>query len=112
MEPIIISIINAIGDDFAVEAEDGEKVYLLIKKAFDAGQKVKVSFLNIKMLTTAFLNTAIGQLYRDYTEEVIRQRILIDDMNNAGKVALKRVIDTAKIFYSNPDALKDTFNDK
>lgn len=106
-----INIVNTIGDVFAVEAEEGQKVYDLIKKAFDNGNTVVLSFMNVKMMTTAFLNTAIGQLYKDYTEENIKERMQVQDISESGKVSLKRVVDTAKLFYKDPEALKRSIDD-
>lgn len=111
MESTTINIVNTIGDVYGVEAEDGQKVYELLKKAIDGGHKVILSFLNIEMLTTAFLNTAIGQLYKDYSEEQVKQHLQVIDISDSGKVALKRVVDTAKLFYSDPDSLRRSIND-
>lgn len=111
MEDIVINIVNTIGDSYGVESEDGQKVYELIKKAMDKGHKVVLSFLNIEMLTTAFLNTAVGQLYKDYTEEQVRAHLQVADISESGKVALKRVVDTAKLFYKNPEALRKSIED-
>jgi transcriptional regulator len=111
MEISTINIVNTIGDRFAVEAEEGQKVYVLIKKAFDNGNKVVLSFLNVEIMTTAFLNTAVGQLYKDYTEETIKERMQVQNISESGKVSLKRVVDTAKLFYKDPDALKRSIDD-
>ena len=111
METSTINIVNTIGDVFAVEAEEGQKVYELIGKAFDRGHKVILSFLNVEMMTTAFLNTAVGQLYKDYREEVVKERLQVRDISESGKVSLKRVVDTAKLYYKDPDALKRSIDD-
>ena len=106
MEISTISIVNTIGDIFAVEAEEGQKVYDLIKKAFDNGNKVVLSFLNVEMMTTAFLNTAVGQLYKDYTEEEIKDFLSVKNISDSGLAILKRVVDTAKLYYKDPDTFK------
>lgn len=111
MENTTINIVNTIGDVYGVEAEDGQKVYELVRKAIDGGHKVILSFLNIEMLTTAFLNTAIGQLYKDYSEEQVKSHLQVTDISDSGKVALKRVVDTAKLFYKDPGALKRSIDD-
>lgn len=111
MEGTTISIVNTIGDVYGVEAEDGQKVFNLVKKAFDNRYKVILSFLNIEMLTTAFLNTAVGQLYKDYPEDVIKKYLSVSDISDSGKVSLKRVVDTAKIYYKDPGALERSIND-
>ena len=111
MENTIIKIVNTIGDVYGVEAEDGQKVYNLILKAFSDNKKVMLSFQNIEILTTAFLNTAIGQLYKEFTEEYIRENLKVADITDAGKVALKRVVDTAKLYYKDPEALQRSIDE-
>jgi len=103
---INIEIANIIGDVYAIEATDGQKVFLMIKKAFEADKKVILSFLNIKILTTAFLNTAVGELYKDFSEDFIREYLKIENLNESGIVIFKRVVETAKLRYNDPDFYK------
>jgi predicted DNA-binding protein with PD1-like motif len=98
-----INVANVIGDVYGVEADEGQKVYELIKKALADNRKVTLSFLNIEMLTTAFLNTAIGQLYKDYSEKKIKESLCVEHISGSGKVILKRVVDTARLFYNDPE---------
>ena len=111
MENVTISIVNTIGDGYGVEAEEGQKVFDLIIKAFRDEKKVTLSFQNIEMLTTAFLNTAVGQLYKDYSEDFIKENLTVSDISESGKIALKRVVDTAKLYYKDPEALKRSINE-
>jgi len=108
---IRINIINIVGDALCIEAESGEKVFQLIKKILQENKKVTLSFLNIKMLTTAFLNTAIGKLYKDFSEDKIRDNIKIEDISQNGLIALKRVVETAKLFYKDPDAMQKSIDE-
>jgi hypothetical protein len=101
-----INVTNVIGDVYGVEADEGQKVYELIKKAFEKNRKVILSFLNIEILTTAFLNTAIGQLYKDYSEEKIKDSLRVENISDSGKIILKRVIDTAKLFYNDRETFQ------
>ena len=106
---VSIEVANIIGDVYAIEATEGQKVFAIIKKAFDENRKVVLSFLNIKILTTAFLNTAIGELYNDkigFSEESIRENLKIENLNESGIVMLKRVVETAKLRYNDPDFYK------
>lgn len=111
MDNTTISIVNTIGDVYGVEAEDGQKVFDLIVKAFEENKRVTLSFRNIEMLTTAFLNTAVGQLYKDLSEEDIRERLSVSDISDSGKIALKRVVETAKLYYKDPEALKRSIDE-
>jgi hypothetical protein len=106
MAPIVISVLNVVGSPFCVQADDGEKVFVLIKKALAERRPITLSFLNVEMLTSAFLNTAIGQLYRDYTEEEVKTGLSVRDLSPSGAVALKRVVETAKLYYKDPDAME------
>jgi hypothetical protein len=111
MENTTINIVNTVGDSFCVEAEDGQKVFELIKKALTEKRSVTLSFLNVEMLTTAFLNTAVGQLYRDFSEEFIKEGLKVENLTNSGAVSLKRVVDTAKLYYKDPEAMQRSIND-
>lgn len=101
-----INIINVVGGQNCIEATDGQKVYDLITKSFNSEKSVTLSFLNVKILTTAFLNTAIGQLYKDYSEENIKLHLKVIDITQSGLISLKRVVETAKLYYKDPEAME------
>lgn len=106
MEILTISVFNVVGNSFCVEADDGQKVYELIKKALLENRKVKVSFQNVEMLTSAFLNTAIGQLYKDFSEGEIKNNLSVDNMSKEDASLLKRVVSTAKLYYKDPEEME------
>jgi len=111
MESSTINIVSVVGNAFCVEAEDGQKVFELIKKVLTEKRKLTLSFMNVEMLTTAFLNTAIGQLYRDFSEEFIREHLNVENLNQSGLVSLKRVVDTAKLYYKDPGAMQRSIDE-
>jgi len=104
MENTTIAIVNAVGGSACIEAEDGQKVFESIKEALSEGHLVTLSFLNVEMLASAFLTTAIGQLYRDFPEKFIKENLKIEDLSLTGAVSLKRVVDTAKLNYKDAQA--------
>jgi len=105
---ITLSVFNLVGNSFCVEAKDGEIVFNAIKKAMQQNQAVEISFKNVEMLTSAFLNTAIGPLYRDFSEEEIRELVKVVDISDADKALLRRVIETAKLYYKDPEWLEES----
>lgn len=111
MEILTISVFNTVGNSFCVEADDGQKVYELIKKALQENRKVKTSFQNVEMLTSAFLNTAIGQLYKDFTEEKIKSSLSVDNLTNEDAALLKRVVSTAKLYYKDPEEMEKSITE-
>jgi len=111
MESVVLNIHNIVGNSLCVEADDGQKVYTLIKKALESDKKIVLSFQNIEMLTTAFLNTAIGQLYRDFEENRIKDSLSVEHITPEFAVSIKRVTSTAKLFYKDPDRMKNSINE-
>lgn len=108
MNPIVISVFNLVGNSFCVEAKDGEAIFQTISKALHQKQVVEISFQNVEMLTSAFLNTAIGQLYREFSEEQVRASVKVIEMADADKALLRRVIETAKLYYKDPTWLDES----
>ncbi len=111
MDEIIISVFNAVGSSFCVEADDGQKVYDLIKKVLQEGKKAKISFQNVEMLTSAFLNTAVGQLYRDFQEDKVKSSLSVEHLSPEDKALLKRVTSTAKLYYKDPERMENSIKE-
>jgi STAS-like domain of unknown function (DUF4325) len=101
-EKITINVFEIVGSPLCVASDDGQKVYERIGKAMRQERSVALSFMNITSLTSAFLNTAIGQLYGEFTEEEIRAKLTVKDMEPDDLFLLKRVVDTAKAYFKNP----------
>ncbi|MFH0958597.1 MAG: STAS-like domain-containing protein [Pseudomonadota bacterium] len=102
-EKITINVFEIVGSPLCVASDDGEKVHERIRKAIEQGRSVALSFMNITSLTSAFLNTAIGQLYGEFSVEEIRAKLSVKDMEPDDLVLLKRVVETAKAYFKNPE---------
>lgn len=105
------SVYQIVGNEICVEAEDGLKVSAIIRDFISNKKKIQLSFLNVKMLTSAFLNTAIGVLYKDFSDEDIKTYLSVTDIDSTDAVLLKRVVETAKAFYSNPDRIRNSLKE-
>ncbi|HLF90428.1 MAG TPA: STAS-like domain-containing protein [Anaerolineales bacterium] len=102
-DPITLQITELLGTGLCVASEDGQKVFEQIATALRDKQKIRLSFLNVESLTSAFLNAAVGQLYGQFSEEQIRQQLSVTNIEPDDLALLKRVIDTAKLYFSDPD---------
>lgn len=101
---IKINVYNEVGGKAAVSDSDGQKIFEKINNALKSGNKVVLDFVNIDMLITAFLNTAIGQLYKeDYSVEFLRENVKTINMGQGDKDLLKTVLVRAKEYYQNPE---------
>lgn len=100
-EQVKIKISVLIGSRLCISAQDGQRVYDKIAESIKAGKQVTVSFENIKMLVSLFLNVAIGQLYGTFEEETIREQLKVKGLEQDDLELLKMVVDNAKKYYSN-----------
>lgn len=106
-----LSIFTVVGSPLCVASGDGQKVYERLAAALREGRSVILSFHNISTLTSAFLNAAVGQLYGEFSEEQIRALLKVQDMQPDDLALLKRVVDTAKQYFKDPDRFDQTLRD-
>lgn len=101
MKEIEVNVYAIVGNSYCVDVEDGEKVFEVLKKILTEDNKAVISFLNVEMLTSAFLNTAIGRLYGTFNYDKIKKMVSAKDISDDDKLLLKKVTDTAKAYYKN-----------
>lgn len=106
IEKILIRVFEVVGSSLCVASDDGQKVHDQIADAFKKDKNVTLSFLNVESLTSAFLNAAVGQLYAEFNEQKIKSSLEVADMEPDDLGLLKRVVDTAKEYFKNPDRAK------
>ncbi|TAV53079.1 STAS-like domain-containing protein [Rhizobium leguminosarum] len=112
MKTTKIPIAALVGGGVCVSASDGQKVYKVVQQAVAEGDRVILSFSGITRMTTAFLNAAIGQLYGEFSEEEVRQRLAPPvDFEPWHLSRLKLVVDRAKEFFKDGDRVKKAFED-
>jgi len=96
-----ISVLEIIEKDKAISVVDGEKLFKYLKKHLQKDESINVSFKGIKMVISAFLNTAIGKLYRDFTKDTINSKLHIDNLKSDSQSLLKEIQDYAPKYYKN-----------
>lgn len=97
-----LSIFEIVGSPLCVASGDGQRVFDRVAPAMKERRGVTLSFHNISTLTSAFLNAAIGQLYGIFSEEQIRALLKVQDMQSDDMALLKRVVETAKQYFKDP----------
>ena len=90
----------------------GQKVYNRMVTALEEGCHVHLSFKNVTALTAAFLNAAVGQLYGKFDEQQIRKLLRVKEVEQSDLELLKRVVDSAKRFFKNPDQFEQAIREE
>jgi hypothetical protein len=84
---------------FCVDVIDAQHAHDEILAALHRGEKVVVSFAEVERLTTAFLNSALGQLYNEVSEEEITKQVSFAEANSVQLELIKRVMGRAREFF-------------
>jgi hypothetical protein len=101
-----ICALDAVGCKFCVSSEDGQILYEKIKEALLGGRKVSVSFRNVVDISSAFLDAAIGQLYKGlFSEKELKEKVIFLDLSREDSFLLERVILRAKYYCGYPEQL-------
>ena len=108
-DQIKIMVTDLIGSQSCISAEDGQKVFDKIKLLIQDRKQIIVSFKDVKMLISLFLNVAIGQLYESFSTEEIRNQLKVEELSPDDMELLKRVVDNAKKYYSNKKSYDDAW---
>jgi hypothetical protein len=115
-EPIQIKITDLIGKPRGISAADGEMVFKEIYPLVKAGSSITLSFAGIRMVITAFLNAAIGKLYRDIPFGEVDRLLEVTDLADAFQPALEHSKTWAKAYYADPErlarAIKEEYGDE
>lgn len=103
MNTVSIKLNDYITCKKGVTPDEGEPIYSQIISSFKEGDNVILDFGDVEMMTTAFLNVVIGNLYKDYTSEQLKSMLSFANLTESIAVRIKRVTDNAKLFYSNEE---------
>jgi STAS-like domain of unknown function (DUF4325) len=110
MKEVTVSIAKIVDGGICVSTEDGNKVHQVVYNEIKKGNRVKLSFSGVTRMTTAFLNAALGQLYGEFSEAEIRIHLAPPIDTEAWQLnRLKLVVDRAKAYFSNPNAVRTAF---
>lgn len=106
-----INVYNIVNGPFCVDTADGEKIYSLLHKAISEQKHVNLSFKGIELVITAFLNIAVGKLYKDFDDATIKKYLIKTDLSEAFESSWDKVVTGAPIYYSNQKEIERNVDD-
>ena len=99
-----------------MSGDDGERLHHIIAEELKRGNTVAIDFQNVAILLSAFLNPAIGALYREFTPEDLNKQLVFENYSTVQSRTISDVLANAKdhIFEDKGDrarqeALKEMF---
>ena len=95
------NIVDLVGQN-CITLDDGQKVYDLIHPELLAGHPVELDFQGASVFASPFFNAAIGQLLEDIAPAMLNQLLAVQNLGPIGVNVLRRVIENAKEYYTNP----------
>lgn len=107
----MILITSVLGTNDGISTEEGRQIFELIDAAIASGYKAKISFKNINLITTTFLNAAFGQLYSKYSSDQLRDSIDVIEITSGDKKLLGDVLIGAKEYFNNKAAMDKAFQE-
>lgn len=111
MESITLLVNDYITLNKGVTPDEGELIFKKLYECFSEGSKVVLDFSGVEMMTTAFLNVAIGNLYKSYSSEQIKELLELKGLTAISARQIKKVTDTAKLFYRDEDKFNEEVDD-
>jgi len=87
---------------FATDSNSGQKLYEMIFPHLEKGEFVQLDFTGVGVFASAFFNKAIGELLQDITTDDLNRLLTFKEISQAGIDKLKRSIDNAKKYYTDP----------
>lgn len=101
MENLVVK--DVINSNIAVATEAGDRIFNRLVTYFDRGEKVKLDFADVSIISTAFLNAAIGQLYSQgkYSSEFLNNSLKLENIQPEDKPLFVMVVNRAKEYFSN-----------
>ena len=97
-----IVITEVVGSSPLVTLEKGQLLHDLILPLLLQGEEVHLDFAGIGVLSSPFLNMAIGRLLKDMPIDSLRDRLHFVNMSEENRSVLDKVLNNSNVYYNDP----------
>jgi len=104
---MLVNIKQIIGSDSALTPSSGELIYAVLEKEIASEVVVKLDFSGIEIITSAFLNSAVGRLYSKYSSTQLNKLLFVTNISTDDLELLKKVIERAKDYFSDQKSFNE-----
>lgn len=104
--------VNEIFGTSCISAEDGEKLYDLIKSFFDKNEKIIIDFSEVRFFASPFFNFSLGKIHSQYDSKTIENLLSIRIENSVGNLIVSKVIENSERFKNTKNQTLDDLFDE
>lgn len=87
-----INVTDVLESRIAVSPQKGTMILSKLSESIRDNEVVELDFEGVKDLTTAFLNVAIGDLYKEFSSEQLTNCLILKNINDLDSYLIKEVI--------------------
>ena len=102
--PVTLKIGDLIASRNCVSASNGEKIYNKLAPLIESSIPVCLSFEGVRIVNTAFLNVAVGQLFGHFAKDRIENLISYNGLSGPDMKFVERVMKNSEIYFSRKSA--------
>lgn len=108
-----VLIKDLIKTNFAVTTDDGNEVFNIVSQNLTNKESIILDFNGINLMTTAFLNAAIGQLYsnKEFSSDFLNSNLKLKNVPKQDKALFSMVVKRAKEYFANKESFEKNTND-
>jgi hypothetical protein len=107
-----IRVSELVESKFCVSSEDGEALCLVIENAFRGDRSICISFAEDAEISSAFLESAIGSLYKgEFSEDEVRKKVIIHGLSDEDSFILNRITERTKDFFRDPCCFEECMDE-
>ena len=100
MQPTTIVVCDSFGE-YLLTPDEGEELLAVVHAALAEQRDITLDFAGVLVVSSAFLNFAIGRLYEDIPADVVEAHLRAINLTDTGELTLKAVMENSKEYYSN-----------
>lgn len=101
-----IRLVDLAGDDYCVDLDDAERARDALAVLLRDHAELELSFEGVNLVTTAFLNVAIGELYGEFPIDDLQVRLQPVDIAPDDRALWELVVHRAVDFYRDPEGFR------
>lgn len=109
---MLVNIKEILNSDSALTPSSGELIYNILQEEISSNKRVSLDFRGIEIMTSAFLNSAVGRLYSKYSSSQLNSVLEIVNISNDDLQLLKKVIERAKEYFRDQKSFNDGLEGK